>query len=84
MILIWNRKSVYLGKAANIRELLAAKGVDYTWKVYNRSNKWLGKDGCGTVRSHFGSIGDKDPYEYEIFVHKKDYEKARYLIGQSK
>lgn len=34
----------------------------------------------GTVRSQFGSVGDRDPYEYEIFVHKKNYELAKALI----
>ncbi|MFR1831775.1 MAG: hypothetical protein ACLSX5_01280 [Lachnospiraceae bacterium] len=84
MIGLWNRSLVYRGKSmaesARIRDLLSANSLDYTWKVHNRSSKWSGRYGGGTVRAQFGSAGDPDPYEYEIFVHKKNYELAKALI----
>ncbi len=88
MIGFWNRSLVYRGtsmtESAGIRDLLAANSLNYTWKVHNRSTKWSGRDGGGTVRAQFGSTGDVTPYEYEVFVHKKDYELAKHLIEQSK
>lgn len=84
MIMFWNRSLVYRGRnvaeSARIRDLLSANNLDYTWKVHNRSSKWSGRYGGGTVRSQFGSVGDRDPYEHEIFVHKKNYELAKALI----
>ena len=88
MILIWNRSSVYkgrnMGECVRIRDLLSANNLDYAWKVHNRSSKWSGRYGGSTVRAQFGSAGDLTPYEYEVFVHKKDYELAKHLIEQSK
>lgn len=84
MIMFWNRSLVYRGRnvaeSARIRDLLSANNLDYIWKVHNRSAKWSGRYEGGTVRSQFGSVGDRDPYEYEIFVHKKNYELAKALI----
>lgn len=83
MITLFNRKTVYTGydlkKFSAIRDILAASQIDYTMNTKNRMGQWTGH---GTLRGRTGSLGQSadTTYEYEIFVHKDDYEKAMHLI----
>ena len=78
MITIFNSRTIYLGtdmkRFNEIRDRLDACKIKYRYKVKNRMSDWSGR---GTVRGQLGSAGNpaKLPYQYEIFVHKKDYEK---------
>lgn len=79
MITIFNRKEVCLTfdmkRQAEIRNILQGAGIDYSVKVINRT--------VGAVtRVYTGSFGTDSSieYEYHIFVHKDDYEKALQLI----
>lgn len=82
MITLLNSKSVYLGcdmkKFNEIREYLDTNHIKYKSKVKNRQGQWSGI-GSGTVRGRTGSIGTPAEcmYEYEILVHKDDFDKVR-------
>ena len=88
MITMLNRKSVYIGhdmkRFSEIRNLLAEEGIDYKYKVKNQMGERSGEH--GTVRSNMGMLGQDSSldYEYEIFVHKDDYEKAVRLVENLK
>ena len=83
MITVFNRESVYIGfdlqEFNRIREILVANQIDYAQKVNNHAGSWALE---GTSRGRTGSFGqNKDyQYEYEVYVHKEDYKKAKYLI----
>ncbi len=80
MITFFNSRSVYLGsdlkKFNEMRDYLESSHIPYKYKVRNRMTQWAGR---GTLRGRTGSIGNppEQACEYEILVHKKDYEKIR-------
>lgn len=77
MLTIFNRKELCitfsLKEQGNIRDLLNANGIEYYFKVDNRS---------GHIRGHMGSFGINMDLEhkYIFYVNKKDFEKAKYII----
>lgn len=79
MITLFNSRTVYLGtdikKFNDMRSYLENQGIKYKYKTHNRMGHWNGK---GTTRS-MGTIGNSPEMmcEYEILVHKADYEKVR-------
>ena len=83
MITVFNRRSLYFGNDINevnfIREILEINSVKYYYKVKNRMNDFGNR---GSVRSTIGSLGNDitKMYEYEIFVHKNDFQRAEKLI----
>ena len=83
MITALNRENVYIGfdlqEFNRIREILEANQIDYAQKVNNHAGSWALE---GTIRGGAGSFGQNIDfqYEYEIYVHKKDYQKTKYLI----
>ncbi|WP_283680796.1 hypothetical protein [Parablautia sp. Marseille-Q6255] len=83
MITVFNRESIYIGtdmrRFSKIRDILACEGIDYTYKVSNPMDKWAAP-GAGTMRSRMGGFAAEDTYE--VFVHKKDYEKAKYVLRE--
>ena len=87
MITLFNRKSVYVGfdlkQFSNIRTALSDHHIDYVPKVKNRMGQWAGH---GTIRGRTGSVGMTSDimYEYEVFVHKKDYELAMKVIQETR
>ena len=66
---------------SNLRTVLKTNQIPYKHKVSNRLGQW---NGVGTTRGRMGSTGipSDQMYQYEIFVYKKDLDKARYLIQQ--
>lgn len=82
MITIFNRKELLItmdmGCQSRVREILSANGIDYTIKVINLQSS----SAFESKRGRFGSFGINQnySYEYKIYVHKKDYEYACYLI----
>ncbi|MBR5508463.1 MAG: hypothetical protein IKV59_00250 [Lachnospiraceae bacterium] len=87
MITFFNRKNVYVGfdlkQFADIRTALSNHQIDYLPKVKNRMGQCAGH---GTIRGRTGSMGISSDRmdEYEIFVHKKDYELAMKIIQTMK
>lgn len=80
MITFYNSRTVYLGTDMNrfneIRDWLEANGIKYKYKVKNRLSQWHGH---GTLRGNLGSAGSRTElmYEYEILVHRNDFERVR-------
>lgn len=81
MITIFNRAELIvtrsMDKQSQVRDILAASGIDYVTKV--NSGHPRGISGQGAHTGSFG-INPDVQYEYRIFVNKKDYERAKYLI----
>lgn len=80
----FNKESVYIGysleELAKVRYVLNREGIKHSYRVVNRSGQWLGP---GSRRGRFGSFGMNMKYEkqYTVYVHKKDVEKAKYLVN---
>lgn len=85
MVNLLNRRELILTQSmdrqAKIRVILSANGIDYQIKTTNLQNAPI----VGARRARTGSLGINTDYsyEYKIYVHKKDYEKAKYLIETS-
>lgn len=83
MIHILNRKELLitwnLKELAQIRDILATNQVDYVVKTRNiaRTSPYF----AGS-RARTGSLGLRTDtmYQYQIYVSKADYERARFLI----
>ena len=82
MITIFTRKELLITfdmkRQSEVRDILAINGVNYIIKVTNR----LSASPFGSSRARIGSFGmnQNSAYEYKIYVHKKDYDKALKLI----
>ena len=82
MITVFNRKELIItmdmNRQAKVRDVLSQNGVDYTVKTTNLETAPI----FGNRRARTGSFGINPDYsyEYKIYVHKKDYEKAVSLI----
>lgn len=86
MILLWNRREIYNGFSLyefnRIRDILIAKGINYDFKMVNRTTSSV----FDTTRSRIGSYGENNKYsnEYYVYVHKNDYDEAVYMISNNK
>ncbi|MDO4262032.1 MAG: hypothetical protein Q4C82_08135 [Eubacteriales bacterium] len=84
MFTIFNSESLWIGtdlvRFNQIRDRLDNKRIAYKHKTKNHMAQW---NGIGTTRGMTGNIGISSDhmYQYEILVHKKDYEAARHAIG---
>ena len=84
MITIFNRESLWIGRDMKrfneLREALEREKIPYTYRTRSSGNRWMGH---GTARGSFGSVGSSIDlmYEYEIFVLRKDLERARNLVN---
>ena len=82
MLTIFNRKelivTIDIHRQAEIRDVLAQNGINYTVKTKNLQNSGV----LDSQRGRIGNMGINQDYsyEYKIYVHKKDYEAARGLI----
>lgn len=83
MITFFNSETVYLGsdvkKFNQARDLLDSLGIKYKYSIKNRQGDWTGH---GSVRGVTGSLNlnNELTYQYEILVHRKDYERVKGLI----
>ena len=77
-----NSESLWIGtdmkKFNEIRTQLEKEGIPYKYKTKDHLSQTM-YPAEGTLRSRTGSFGNKPDQmiEYEILVHKKDYEKVR-------
>lgn len=82
MITIFNRREVLItmemAKLTKTQEILERHGIPYTIKTTNLQNSSF----MGSSRARNGSFGINQDfsYEYIVFTHKTDYEKACQLI----
>lgn len=81
MLTIFNRRQLLLttdlGRQAEVRNILSAHGIAYIVRTKNCLHR--GADsGRGSM---VNVIADQNcMYEYRIYVHRDDYEKAAWLI----
>jgi hypothetical protein len=74
----WNRKEIYFGTSlkefSDLRDIVALSGIRYDYKIMDHSS---------STRGRFGNLGLNPNYEkqYYLYVHKKDYENAKYIIN---
>ncbi|PWM43855.1 MAG: hypothetical protein DBX47_06545 [Clostridiales bacterium] len=84
MLTVFNRRELlctYDMKAqADIRGILANNNIEYKVKTVNQKSSSVFDV---ALRGTGGSLGENMDFEYEyiIYVHKKDYDKAAYLTG---
>lgn len=83
MLTVLNRKELIISfdmkRIADVREILAANGIEYYVKTDNRQGSVYV---FGSTRARTGTFG-QDPkymYEYIVYVNKKDWDRAKYLI----
>ncbi len=82
MITVFNRKELLITMDTSRRSavcgVLSANGINYTTKVTNLQSASVFEN----KRGRYGSFGINQnySYEYRIYIHKKDYDKASYLI----
>jgi len=85
MITIFNRKEIYLtysmSELAKIRDKLSQGNIKYYVKTINRMSPSPFARGTRSRTGSFGQNMDLN-YEYIIYVHKKDYKQAKYVINQ--
>ncbi len=83
---VFNKEIVYIGysmeELSKVRNTLEKEKIKYSYKVVNRSGQWSRR---GSRRSSFGSFGMNMDYEkqYAVYVHKKDFEKAKHLVNRA-
>lgn len=82
MITIFNRKELIITmemkRQSEVRDILSQNGIDYTVKTTNLQAAPV----AGSHRGRMGNFGINQDYsyEYKIYVHKKDFERAESLI----
>ena len=80
MLTIFNRRELHMtydmSDRVRVCDILRANGIDYRLKTTNTTASALGGRRGGST------LGvDMDyAYEYKIYVHKNDYERALHLI----
>lgn len=80
---LFNSKDVYIGysleELSKVRDCLEMENIKYKYKVVNHSRQWRGG---GRTRGNFGSFGTDMNYDYQYYVYvmKKDYDQAKYLV----
>lgn len=84
MITIFNRKEIYITHSmieqAKIRDILSGNDIRYYVKTINRMSPSPFSRGTRGMGS-FGQNMDLN-YEYTFYVHRKDYDKAKYVINK--
>ena len=85
MITVFNRKRVFttfdMAKQSEVTSALKRGGVDYYTRVINRMSSSPVSAGSRARTGTYGNDLTK-MYEYIIYVNKKDFEKASFLINK--
>lgn len=85
MITIFNRRELYIvfsmSEQSNIRATLFANNIKHYIKTVNRMAPSPFSSGTRSRSGSFGQSMDLN-YEYIFYVHKKDYDIAKYLINK--
>lgn len=83
MLTVFNRRELLttfsMEEQNRVRDILAQNNIDYRVKTVNPSAR---SAAAGSGRARTGSFGiDMDcAWQYYIYVHKKDYDRARSLL----
>lgn len=82
MLHLFNRKELYITYSMNDRirvcDILSANGIDYQLKSTNTTSPGMNHRRGGSTLG----LNMDYAYEYKIYVHKDDYDRALYLIGR--
>lgn len=84
MIMIWNRKEVFVGWSMeqfyNVRRILAENKIKYTFKVVSNSAPTI----FGSGRGHTGNFGEDMRFSTTnyVYVHKKDFDQACVVLRE--
>lgn len=70
-----------MSEQAKIRDKLSQNNIKYYVKTINRMSPSSFARGTRSSTGSFGQNIDLT-YEYIIYVHKKDYEQAKYVISK--
>lgn len=87
MILLWNRKEIFLDNSLQrfsiVRDTLSANGIKYEYKITDSTN---GGSFFTSSRERSGTFGINMDYAkmYYIYVHKNDFENAQELLRTSR
>lgn len=85
MLTFLNSKSLWIGtdlkRFNQIRDALDTAHIAYKIKIKDQMGQWAGK---GTLQGQMGSIGNPSELskQYEILVHKNDFEQAEYITDK--
>lgn len=86
MIMIWNRREVYVGTSlqdlSEVRSILASNKIKYNYRVVNRNSSNV----IGSQRARTGTFGQNLNVSntYYVYVNKKDYDDACGLLHKMK
>ena len=87
MITIFNRRELCLTysfeQQADIRTCLSAAGIDYRMKTTNCCNSGGFASRSGAFISRGLGVNMQNAYEYKFYVHQRDIEQAKQLIGKT-
>ena len=84
MLTVFNRRELCItfsmDEQSNIRQILSQNNINYYVKVINRMSPSI----LSAPRGRRGSFGQNMDYNYEyiFYVHKKDYDTAKYIINK--
>lgn len=82
----FSKEDVYTGysieELSKVRDILGKEGIKYSYKVVNRSGQWSRR---GSRRGTYGSFGINMDYEkqYAVYVHRRDFEKAKHHVNSA-
>ncbi len=81
MITPFNRKELCttfdMVRQAEVRDILAANGIDYTYKLDNPTRAYTRGHSHGTI-----GMNPNASNQCTIYVKKEDFEKAKHLINK--
>ena len=83
MIMIWNRKEVFVGQSLEtfneVRYSLSSNGIKYKYKIVDSTSpSYFGSSNRATTGTH--GINMDYTKTYYIYVHKRDYYNAQALL----
>lgn len=82
MIMIWNRKEVFIGNSlkefSHIRAVLNANKINYKYKI-GRLNQGVSNRSAATLGENTNSL-----ITYYIYVHRKNYDNACVVLNNNK
>ena len=81
MMTLFNRRELIttfsMEKQAKVRDILSQNGIEYRVRTNSHPSGSTARGRTGT----YGLSADS-AYQYSIYVHKQDYDKAVYLINK--
>lgn len=84
MIMIWNRKEVFVGNSLErfneVRYKLSSNGINYEYKVVDSTSPSYFGSSNRTRTGTFG-VNMNLAKTYYLYVHKSDYNNAQALLG---